>query len=135
MKLSTRSRYGLRAMIFIARNGTQVLSSEVIAENENVSKKYLDRILMRLREANLLRSVKGQGGGYVLARPADEIRTDEIITALEGSLCLVECVDDPSVCDRSTGCPTRGVWSRIAAAVNASLRDISLEDLSRGEDV
>ena len=54
MKLSTRSRYGLRAMIFIARNGAQVLSSELIAENEDISKKYLDRILMRLREAGLL---------------------------------------------------------------------------------
>ena len=134
MKLSTRSRYGLRAMIFIARNREQVLSSDVIAENEDVSKKYLDRILMRLREANLLRSVKGQGGGYVLARPAGEIRTDEIIAALEGSLCLVECVDDPSACEKSGDCRTRRVWSRLAVAVKASLRAISLEDLAHGED-
>jgi len=95
MRLSTRSRYGLRAMVFMARNAARVVSSEMIAESEDISKKYLDRILNKLRKSGLLRSVKGQGGGYVLSRPADEIRTDQIVAALEGSLCLVACVDHP----------------------------------------
>ncbi|MCD6326380.1 Rrf2 family transcriptional regulator [bacterium] len=133
MKLSTRSRYGLRAMVLIASKNGVVTSSEVVADNEGLSKKYLDRILMQLREAGLLRSVRGQGGGYVLGRPADRIRVDEIITALEGSLCLVECVDDPSLCKKARDCPTRKVWSHIASAVKESLRGISLLDLAAGE--
>ena len=134
MKLSTRSRYGLRAMVFIARNAAQIVSSEMIAEGEGLSKKYLDRILNRLRKSGLLRSVKGQGGGYVLSRPAEQIRTDEIIAALEGSLCLVACVDDPSKCEKARDCRTRKVWSRIASVVNESLRCISLRQLAEGDD-
>ena len=134
MKLSTRSRYGLRAMVFIACNEGRVTSSEMIAEHEEVSKRYLDRMLNRLRKAGLLTSVKGQSGGYVLARPAHEIRTDQIIEALEGSLCLVPCVDDPSQCDKSGACRTRKVWSRIASAVEESLHGISLRALAGLED-
>lgn len=135
MKLSTRSRYGLRAMVFMASNAAQVVSSEAIAVSEDISKKYLDRILMQLRKSGLLRSVKGQGGGYVLSRPADEIRTDQIIAALEGSLCLVPCVDDPSLCRKAADCRTRKVWSLIASAVSESLRGISLRELAVGEGV
>jgi len=135
MKLSTRSRYGLRAMVFIASKAAKAVSCELIAESEGVSKRYLDRILNKLRKSGLLRSVKGQGGGYVLSRPADEIRTDQIIAALEGSLCLVECVDDPSVCKKANDCRTRKVWSLIASAVNESLRGISLHELAVGEGV
>jgi len=134
VKLSTRSRYGLRAMVFIARNAAQVVSSEMIAEGEDLSKRYLDRILNRLRKSGLLRSVKGQGGGYVLSRPAEEIRTDQIIAALEGSLCLVPCVDDASKCKKASDCRTRKVWSRIASVVKESLRCISLRQLAEGED-
>jgi len=106
----------------------------MIAEGEGLSKKYLDRILNRLRKSGLLRSAKGQGGGYVLSRPAEQIRTDEILAALEGSLCLVACVDDPSKCEKSSDCRTRKVWSRIASVVNESLRCISLRQLAEGED-
>ena len=134
MKLSTRSRYGLRAMVFIARNAGRVVSSEMIAEHEDVSKRYLDRILNRLRKAGLLKSVKGQSGGYVLSRPAREIRTDAIISALEGSLCLVPCVEDPSKCEKSGDCRTRKVWSRIALAVEESLHEVSLRALAGMED-
>jgi len=133
VKLSTRSRYGLRAMIFVARRPAQVVSSEMIAEGEGLSKKYLDRILNRLRKSGLLRSVKGQGGGYVLSRPAEEIRTDEILAALEGSLCLVACVDDASKCEKASDCRARKVWSRIASVVKESLRGISLRELVDGE--
>ena len=134
MKLSTRSRYGLRAMVFIARKPAGAVSSEIIAESEGVSKKYLDRILMQLRKSGLLRSIKGQGGGYVLSRAADEIRTDQIIAAMEGSLCLVACVDDPSVCEKSETCSTRKVWASVASAISESLRGATLQELSVGED-
>jgi len=122
-------------MVFMARNAARVVSSEMIAESEDISKKYLDRILNKLRKSGLLRSVKGQGGGYVLSRPADEIRTDQIVAALEGSLCLVACVDDPSVCKKAQDCRTRRVWSLIASAVSESLRGISLRELAVGEGV
>ena len=129
MRFSTRSRYGLRALVLIATKEGAVTSSEMVSSCEGISKKYLDRILMQLREAGLLRSVKGQGGGYVLARSPDDIRANEVIEALEGDLCLVACVGDPSLCLKVDTCETRRVWCRIASVVRDALHSVSLSSL------
>ncbi len=130
MRLSTRSRYGLRAMVSVARNDRGPVTSETLASCEDLSKKYLDRLLNMLRGAGLLKSYKGKGGGYILARPAEEISVSDIVCALEEGICLVPCVDDPSACTKSDACPTRQVWRTAAAIVKQALSGIMLADLA-----
>ena len=133
MRLSTRSRYGLRAMISIARSEKSPISSETIAECERVSKKYLDGILNRLRRAALLKSHRGQGGGYLLARPPEEISAGDIIRILEKGYTIVPCVENPSRCEKAGRCPTREVWCSVSAAVNNTLNGVTLADLASWE--
>ncbi len=130
MRLSTRSRYGLRAMVSVARNGREPVTSETLAACEDLSKKYLDRLLNMLRGGALLKSYKGKGGGYILARPAEEISVSDIVCAMEESICLVPCVDDPSACTKSDACTSRHVWSTVAAAVKDTLDGITIADLA-----
>ncbi len=130
LRLSTRSRYGLRAMISIARSEHIPVSCETIAECEGVSKKYLDGILGRLRRATLIKSFKGQGGGYTLARPPEEIKVSDIIRVLERGFAVVPCVYAPSRCEKAERCPTREVWCSISAAVNNTLDKLTIADLA-----
>lgn len=130
MRISTRSRYGLRAMIDIARKPNEPTTCEEIADCESVSKKYLDGILGRLRRAGLVRSVKGQGGGYMLARSAREISVRDILRPLEPIPDVVPCVGDPSRCERSRGCPAREVWRTASYSLDLTLGAIKLADLA-----
>ncbi len=130
MRISTRSRYGLRAMVSIARSLQNPVSSETLAACEDVSKKYLDRLLNKLRGAGLLKSYRGQGGGYVLARPAADIRVGEIVCTLEDGIRLVPCVDDPTACAKTDRCPAREVWRTVSAAMKESLDGFTLADLA-----
>lgn len=129
MRLSTRSRYGLRAMVSIARRPQNPVSSQTLAACEDVSKKYLDRLLNKLRCAGLLKSVKGLGGGYILARPAEDIRVGDIVYTLEDGVCLVPCVDDPTACTKAGRCPTQEVWRAVSTVMKESLNGFTLADL------
>ena len=132
MRLSTRSRYGLRAMVLVARNKDVPVSSETVAECEKVSKKYLDRLLGMLRSAGLLRSHRGQGGGYTLARPSGTITVAEIVRALEHRPGLVPCLTDPDGCSKSRNCPTRAVWLSLSETIDTTLEGITLAHLTSG---
>ena len=130
VRLSTRSRYGLRAVVSITRNERKPVTCETLAACEDVSKKYLDRLLNLLRGAGLLRSSKGKGGGYILARPPEEITVGDVVCALESGMYLVPCVDDPSVCEKAGTCPSRQVWCTAAAVMKDTLNGITLADLA-----
>jgi Rrf2 family protein len=117
-------------MISIARKKQFPVSSETIAELEGVSKKYLDGILGRLRGAALIKSFRGQGGGYVLARAPEEIRLSEIICVLEEGTAIVPCVEDPSACEKVRACPSREVWCTVSTAIDDTLKGITLADLT-----
>ncbi len=134
MRLSTRSRYGLRAMKRIAMAGGGPVTGEQIASLEDVSKKYLDAILGRLRQAGLLDGYKGQGGGYVLSRPAESIKAHEVVAALEGDLGLVPCVHDPLACEKSDRCATRKLWLTASVAVEDALSGVTISDLVKAEN-
>ena len=130
MRLSTRSRYGLRALTALAaREPAEGRCAREIADEEDLSKKYLESILAQLRTAGFVRSVRGAHGGYVLARPADEITVADVIRVLEGSLAFVECVDDPSYCPRSDDCVTRYIWVEAEKALNACFEGITVQGL------
>lgn len=132
MKLSTRSRYGTRLLLDMAQNyqeGPLHLTS--IANRQGISVKYLEQIIIPLKKAHYVRSVRGPKGGHVLARPPEQITVGEIVALLEDGVNLVECSDRPEVCDRSENCVTRHIWREAARAMFAKLDSITLADLLR----
>ncbi len=135
MRISTKGRYGLRAMLELARNGEgQPMLMSAIAERQALSRKYLHALLTSLKDAGLIRSVRGTGGGFVLARPADQIKVSEILHALEGDFAVTKCVADEQVCGRTDNCPTRMIWARLTAAIEDLLDGVMLAELAGDSD-
>lgn len=134
MKLSTRGRYGLRAMMELARRhgGGPVLTSD-IAAIQDVSAKYLHALLNTLRTAGLVRSIRGAKGGFVLAREPSDIHLKEIVLALEGSLGIVDCVQTPELCGKAEECPARRLWDEVRDAISDVLTKYTLDDLARSQ--
>ena len=105
MKLSTRTRYGVRAILELAENGGKgPMQLKAVARRQDISAKYLEQLMAVLKSAGLVRSVRGAKGGYVLARPSNEIRLSEVFHCLEGTVTTVECVQDAECCQRAAGC-------------------------------
>lgn len=130
MKLSSRSRYGLRAILDLALEyGGGPLQIKVIAERENISNKYLEQLMTILKTAGLVRSLRGPKGGYLLVKPPNEVRLSEVFTVLEGPLITVECLQHPQFCPRCAECITRQVWAKIQDAMLGVLESITLQDL------
>jgi Rrf2 family protein len=132
MQLSTRARYGFRAMMELAtRYGQGAVPLKEVAQCQGISLKYLEQLFARLRAAGLVKGVRGTGGGYVLARAPDEITLSELFGVLEGSLALVECVDRPEACEQAGSCVTRELWSELKDASARVLSERTLADLVR----
>jgi Rrf2 family protein len=130
LKVSTRVRYGTRALVQIAgaRPGRAV-PVQAIARAQRVSGKYLEQIVSSLKAAGLVRSARGTRGGYLLARPAKAVRLAEVVRALDGPPVVVECVDVPEMCGLHATCPMRDVWARVREAIDKVLDGTTLEDL------
>lgn len=132
MKLSTKVRYGLRAMVDLARTyGGDPVSMATIAKQHGISRKYLHAILTTLRTAGFVKAARGTTGGYVLARPPASFRVSDIVEVLEGSITLADCVNDSRTCGRAASCVTREVWQELSRAIEVVLSGITLEDLVR----
>jgi Rrf2 family protein len=130
LKVSTRVRYGTRALVQIAGSPPgRAVPIRAIARAQRLSVKYLEHIVTALKSAGLVRAVRGAQGGYALARPARSIRLDEAIRALDGPPVVVECVDAPETCGLHATCPMRDVWGRVRRAVDDVLKGTTLEDL------
>lgn len=130
MKLTTRSRYGTRMMLDMARYGADgPVRIKDIAARQDVSVKYLEKLVRELKQAGLVASRRGPRGGHVLAKPATAISVGDIVRVLEGELALVDCEDHGQACPRRNLCPTRGVWLEAAKAMLDRLDAISLADL------
>lgn len=132
MIFSTRSTYGLRAMINLAKQeklGSISLPS--IAKGENISLKYLERLFANLKKAGLVKSIKGAGGGYKLAKSSEKINVYDIITALEGKLSPFHCTGQKEkiYCTSKCHCEVTNVLSRVEQAINSTLKDIKLSQL------
>mgnify|MGYP000287456256 CR=1 FL=1 len=133
MKLSTRTRYGLRALIDIALHQKErPVSLGEISKRQGISKAYLEQIILVLRASGIIRSVRGKKGGLVLAKSPEQISLLEVIKTLEGPISLVECVEDPKVCPRKDECPTTLLWQRLKEVLEEELRSLSLMDLLTG---
>ena len=130
MKLSTRGRYGVRAMLDLATHygeGTVLLKD--IAKRQEISERYLENIIRVLVANDLVNSTRGRSGGFSLAKPPGEIRLRQIIEAVEGSIASVFCVDNPKLCRRTPICVTREVWERLKKAMQDVLDSMTLRDL------
>ena len=130
MKLSTRGRYGTRAMLDLALHyGQGPILLKDIARRQQISERYLEHVIIPLRDAGLVISARGAHGGFTLAKPPSEIRLSEIIHVVEGSIAPVDCVDDPKLCSRANFCVTRDVWAEMEKAMSAILESTTLQDL------
>ncbi|MDH3558211.1 MAG: Rrf2 family transcriptional regulator [Deltaproteobacteria bacterium] len=134
MKISTRGRYGTRMMLDLAAHHDQGPTPlREIANRQDLSVKYLEQLIIPLKAAGYIRSVRGARGGYTLARKPDKISVGQIIKVLEGGLSLVDCVEDPKVCEREKNCPTRDIWLRMSERLMEELSSLTLRDVLDGK--
>ena len=130
MKLSTRTRYGLRAIIELAENhGKGPLQIKTIAKQQDISAKYLEQLMAVLKSAGLVRSIRGSKGGYVLAKDPNQIKLNDVFNCLEGPVTTVECVENQNYCARVADCSARQVWVQVQNAIKDVLQSITLQDL------
>lgn len=132
MKISTKGRYGLRAVIDLAVNGTNGIPVYLsdIAKRQGVSEKYLEHIFSALHKGGIVKAQRGRKGGYLLERPADRITILDVITILEGPCTLVDCVQNSAVCDKSSICVTREIWNKLGATIRNTLSDYTIASLA-----
>ena len=131
MKLSTKGRYGLRAMIDVAVfSGKEAISLNSIAERQHISEGYLEQLMAKLKKAGIVTSTRGAMGGYQLAREPEEISVGDILRALEGSLKAVECagLDAQESCQESEFCVTKYVWKRMNESITRTVDEMKLSD-------
>jgi Rrf2 family transcriptional regulator, iron-sulfur cluster assembly transcription factor len=130
MKLSTRSRYGTRLMLDMAEHYEEgPIQLGLIAKRQGIPSKYLEQIIIPLKKANYVKSIRGYKGGHMLAKRPDEITVGEIVTLLEGGLKLTVCTVDPGICERSETCVTRLLWKQATDAMTDKLDAVTLADL------
>jgi Rrf2 family protein len=130
VKLSTRARYGTRALLDVAlhyREGPVLLKD--IAHRQEISLPYLEHLIAPLIVAGIVRSTRGARGGISLLKPPSEIKLSEVLDSLEGSIAPVECIGNPKVCSRSGSCAARDVWSGLQEAMTGFLGSLTLQDL------
>ncbi len=131
MKLSTRGRYGLKAMFQLALHyGEGPISLNQIAEKQNLSENYLEQLFSTLRKEGLLNSVRGAQGGYMLSDSPESITVGSILRALEGNMAPSDCVmDDNNDCKNEDCCATRLVWVKIKDSIDEVIDSITLQDM------
>lgn len=130
MKFNTKTRYGLRAMIEIAReteNGG--IFQKEIAERQGLSNKYLDHIIYSLKVSGLITNVKGKKSGYILTKPAEEITIFDIHNAFEPGICIIDCLIPTYKCDRETSCSAKLFWDGLNNIIIDYFKATSLSDL------
>lgn len=138
MKLSTRSRYGLRMLLDMAQHaegGPVQIGS--IAKRQDISVKYLEQLIIPLKKANYIHSVRGPKGGHLLSKPPRDITVGEIVELLEGGINLSDCIANPAVCDRHEACLTRAIWEDATDAMYDRLHSITLSEMiqkTQGKD-
>ncbi|MFC1967114.1 RrF2 family transcriptional regulator [Chloroflexota bacterium] len=130
MKLSTRARYGTRALLDLALTQSNApVHLKEIAQRQDVSLHYLEHIISPLIAAGIIRSTRGSRGGIQLNRPTEDIKLKEVIQLLEGSITPVECIENPDSCSRSDACATRDFWGDVNKAIDDVLEATTLQDL------
>lgn len=132
MKLSTRGRYGLKAMVSLAEEyGSSPISTASLSSTHDISLAYLEQLMASLKRAKLVTAVRGVQGGYMLSRPPDEINVGEVLKALEGTTAISECVgNDEFDCDIACSCAARPLWIKLQNRINDVLFTTTLKDMA-----
>lgn len=137
MKISTKGRYGLKAVVDIAghtNDEERCVSLKAVAGRQGISENYLEQIVAPLKKARVLHSVRGAGGGYYLAKSAESLTVGEVLRVLEGSLAPADCVlDDVAACADSdcASCSTKTVWESLFDSINQVVDSITIADLMK----
>jgi Rrf2 family transcriptional regulator, cysteine metabolism repressor len=137
IRLSTKGRYGTRLMLNLAQhhgNGTRAIILKDISDEEGISIRYLEQIIIPLKINRLVKSIRGAGGGYILGRDPADIKLSEILHALEGNCCLVECAEDPDYCEKIDTCPTFEIWKGATEMLKDYFERITLKDIVTPSD-
>ena len=130
MKISTKGRYGLRILIDLAAHDPEKPRLiRDIAQSQQISEKYISCLMIPLRRARLIRSIRGMNGGFHLAKDPKEITLLEILEAMEGSISIVDCVLCPEKCKSSRHCPARGIWQNLNDSIRDLMRNVTLSDI------
>ena len=133
MRISTKTRYGMRLMIDIAQNqGSGWVALKDAADRQGVSKKYLEQVVAPLVAAGLLDVARGASGGYQLARDARAITLADIVGASEDGFALLTCTIDADACERAGDCASRRIWDGLQGAMRGSLEGQTLADIAQG---
>ena len=131
MRMSTKAQYAVRALVSLNLNSSGMpVSIKEISEREKISLHYLEQLFVKLRRGGIVNSVRGPGGGYLLARPAAEIRIDQIIDTVEEALMPLSCMNADGSCDCGMECTTQSVWQGLGNQIRNFLASMSLEDLT-----
>ena len=129
MKLSTKGRYGVKAMVDLAIHyGGSPVSIKSISQRQNISEYYLEQLFSSLRKAKLIKSIRGAQGGYVLSREPKDITVAEIMYVLEGPIEIAECIEGVS-CDNLDCCATRLLWAKIKNSIDDVMKSVTLQDI------
>lgn len=131
MKISTKGRYGLRAVVDLAMHSGETVALSAIAERQKITVSYLEQIIPKLRKVGIVNSVRGAQGGYMLAKPPEQISVGDVLRALEGNLSLVDCKEQQhsNSCMGADLCITKYVWTRISASINNTVDHMMLSEL------
>lgn len=133
MKLSTKGRYGLRAVLDLAVHmEDEAVALSQIAERQGISMNYLEQLIAKLKKAGIVTSIRGAQGGYKLGKPAEELSVGDILRALEGDLSPVDCsevISGDGICSNADLCVTKYVWKRISDSINHAVDGIMLSEL------
>ena len=137
MLISSKGRYALRLMIYIAAFGDAEgkIALREVAAREDISLKYLEQLVRPLMQAGLLHSVRGKGGGYALARPAEEICAGDILRAAEGTTAPVACEGLEGACQRADLCSTVKFWTGLDAVIEEYVDGVTLAELARVPEI
>ncbi len=131
MKLSTRTRYGVGAILELAMSGNKgPLQLKIIAQRQDISVKYLEQLMVVLKAAGFVRSIRGSKGGYMLAKAPDQIELIDVLHCLEGTVVTVECVANKDYCVRAADCAARDLWVKVQKAIDDVLKSMTLQDLA-----
>jgi Rrf2 family cysteine metabolism transcriptional repressor len=137
IRLSTKGRYGTRLMLNLAHNynnGNDAIILKSVSDAEEISIRYLEQIIIPLKINKLVKSIRGAGGGYILARHPSQIQLSDILNSLEGTMSLVECVEDDDYCDRADVCATHEFWKEASSMLQDYFESLTLQDLADHED-
>ena len=136
MKLSTRSRYGLRLMVQLAQNyGKDPVSIKNICEEEELSEKYLSQLVIPLKNQGLVIPIRGAGGGYILGKKPEEITLKDIVEVFEGNIMLVSCTENEFMCNKTSECAAHKAWKIIGESISKTLSSLNLKKIIEMKEI